>query len=75
MCICPLCVALVDKDQTVNPCVFVPDSARHVWPGGAKISNKLVIICTCAQILSSGNYPWKGASELNVKEPFISAEA
>lgn len=75
MCICPLCVAVVDKDQTVNPCVSVPDSALHVWPGGAKISNRLVIICTFVQILSSGNYQWKGTSERNVQEPFVSAEA
>lgn len=64
--ICPLCVAVVDKDQTVNPCVSVPDSALRVWPGGAKISNTLVIICTCVQILSSGNYQSKGTSERNV---------
>lgn len=75
MCICPLRVAVVDKDQTVSPCVSVPDSALHVWPGGAKISNKRVIICACVQILSCGNDQWKGASECHMKEPLMRAEA
>lgn len=65
-CICPLCVADVDKHQTVNPRVSVPDSARHVWPGGEKYQTHLLSFALCVQIRSSGNYQATGTSERNV---------
>lgn len=67
-CICPLCVAVVDKDQTVNPCVSVPDSALHVWPGGAKISNTL-----CYHLhLCANTIIWKLPVERNLRAECLS---
>lgn len=72
-CICPLCVAVVDRDQTVNPRVSVPDFGPTCLARWRKnIKHTCYHLHLCANTIS-----WKLALERDLRAEclFISTEA